>query len=172
MPLAANAGFYADIVHTKATLRRLSDAATHIAQLAAAGEGEADDLVDRAQAALYAVTDRRSSEDYVPLSQLMQPVMDEIEAIGARGDMAGVPTGFADLDELTGGLHPGQMVILAARPGAGKSTMALGPGPVGVDPARTDVGVLLAGDELGWRSPCGCCRRRRRCRWRTSAAAG
>ncbi|HEY5788118.1 MAG TPA: replicative DNA helicase, partial [Microlunatus sp.] len=124
-PLAASAGFYADIVREKSTLRRLSDAATHIAQLAAAGEGEADDLVDRAQAALYAVTDRRSSEDYVPLSQLMQPVMDEIEAIGARGDMAGVPTGFADLDELTGGLHPGQMVILAARPGAGKSTMAL-----------------------------------------------
>ena len=125
VPLAANAGFYADIVHTKATLRRLGDAATRIAQLAAAGEGEADDLVDRAQAELYAVTDRRRSEDYTPLSQLMQPVMDEIEAIGARGDMSGVPTGFADLDELTGGLHPGQMVIVAARPGLGKSTLAL-----------------------------------------------
>ena len=51
--------------------------------------------------------------------------MDEIEAIGARGELAGVPTGFAELDHLTGGLHPGQMVILAARPGVGKSTMAL-----------------------------------------------
>ena len=147
VPLAANAGFYADIVHTKATLRRLGDAATRIAQLAAAGEGEADDLVDQAQAELYAVTDRRSSQDYTPLSQLMQPVMDEIEAIGARGDMSGVPTGFADLDDLTGGLHPGQMVIVAARPGQGKSDDGVGPGPVGVDPARTAVGVLLPGDE-------------------------
>ena len=67
------------------------------------------------------MTDRRSSEDYQPLSQLMQPVMDEIEAIGARGDLGGVPTGFAELDDLTGGLHPGQMVILAARPGVGKA---------------------------------------------------
>ena len=55
----------------------------------------------------------------------MQPAMDEIEAIGSRGELSGVPTGFVDLDELTGGLHPGQMVILAARPGAGKSTLAL-----------------------------------------------
>ena len=125
VPLAANAGFYADIVRTKATLRRLGDAGTRIVQLAAAGEGEADDLVDQAQAQLYAVNDRRRSEDYQSLSQLMQPVMDEIEAIGARGDLGGVPTGFADLDDLTGGLHPGQMVIVAARPGAGKSTMAL-----------------------------------------------
>ena len=125
VPLAANAGFYADIVRTKATLRRLGDAGTRIVQLAAAGEGEADDLVDRAQAEVYAITGRRRSEDYQPLSQLMQPVMDEIEAIGARGDLGGVPTGFVDLDDLTGGLHPGQMVIVAARPGAGKSTMAL-----------------------------------------------
>ncbi len=125
VPLAANARYYADIVRTKATLRRLGDAGTRIVQLAAAGEGEADDLVDRAQAEVYAVNDRRRSEDYQSLSQLMQPVMDEIEAIGARGDLGGVPTGFADLDDLTGGLHPGQMVIVAARPGAGKSTMAL-----------------------------------------------
>ena len=83
------------------------------------------------------MTDRRSSEDYTPLSQLMQPVMDEIEAIGARGDMAGVPTGFADLDDLTGGLHPGQMVILAAQTWPGQVDDGLGPGPVGVDPART-----------------------------------
>ena len=125
VPLAANAGFYAGIVRDKAVLRRLADAATKIAQLVHAGQGEADDLVDRAQSELYAITDRRASQDYVPLAQLMQPVMDEIEAIGARGDMSGVPTGFLDLDELTGGLHPGQMVILAARPGAGKSTLAL-----------------------------------------------
>ena len=125
VPLAANAGYYASIVRDKAVLRRLADAATHIAQLVRAGEGEPDDLLDRAQAELHAITDRRTGQDFQPLSALMQPAMDEIEAIGSRGDLSGVPTGFADLDELTGGLHPGQMVILAARPGAGKTTAAI-----------------------------------------------
>ncbi len=75
---------------------------------------------------MYAVTDRRASEDYKPLSELMQPTLDEMEAISSRGGkLAGVPTGFAELDELTNGLHPGQMIIVAARPGAGKSTLAL-----------------------------------------------
>jgi replicative DNA helicase len=125
VPLVANAGYYASIVRDKAVLRRLADAATRIAQLVRAGEGEADQLVDLAQAELQGVTDRRSSQDGVPLAQLMQPALDEIEAIGSRGELSGVPTGFVDLDHLTGGLHPGQMIILAARPGAGKSTLAL-----------------------------------------------
>jgi replicative DNA helicase len=125
VPLAANAGFYASIVRDKAVLRRLADAATHIAQLVRAGEGEPDDLLARAQAELHSVIGRRTGQDLRPLSQLMQPVLDAIESIGACGDMSGVPTGFLDLDELTGGLHPGQMVIVAARPGLGKSTMAL-----------------------------------------------
>ena len=105
------------IVREKAILRRLVDAGIRISQIGYAGEGEVDDIVDRAQAEVYAVTERRTSEDYKPLSELMQPTLDEIEAIDSRGGaMAGVPTGFADLDELTNGLHPGQMVIVAARP--------------------------------------------------------
>jgi replicative DNA helicase len=91
-----------------------------------AAEGDVDDIVDRAQAEVYAVTERRVSEDYRPLSELMQPTLDEMEAIESRGaGLSGVPTGFADLDELTNGLHPGQMVIIAARPAVGKSTLAL-----------------------------------------------
>ena len=126
VPLAANAGFYADIVREKAILRRLVDASVRIDQMSYAGEGEVNEIVDRAQAEVYAVTDRRAAEDYKPLSELMQPTMDEMEAISSRdGSFAGVPTGFAELDELTNGLHPGQMVIVAARPGCGKSTLAL-----------------------------------------------
>ena len=91
-----------------------------------AAEGDVDEIVDRAQAEVYAVTERRASEDYKPLAELMQPTLDEMEAISSRGgQLAGVPTGFADLDDLTNGLHPGQMVIVAARPGCGKSTLAL-----------------------------------------------
>jgi replicative DNA helicase len=126
VPIAANAGYYAEIVREKAVLRRLVDAGTRIAQWGYSGEGDVDDVVDRAQAEVYGVTDKRTSEDYAPLSDIMEGTLDEIEAISNRdGAMVGVPTGFADLDELTNGLHPGQMVIVAARPAMGKSTLGL-----------------------------------------------
>jgi replicative DNA helicase len=127
VPTAANASYYARIVHERAVLRRLVEAGTRIAQMGYTADGsDADDVVDRAQAEIYAVTERRTSEDYLPLSAIMEGTLDEIEAIGSRGgQMVGVPTGFGDLDQLTNGLHPGQMVIVAARPAIGKSTLAL-----------------------------------------------
>ena len=128
VPTAANAGFYARIVAERAILRRLVEAGTRIVQLGygAAGTGDVDDVVDRAQQSVYDVTERRSSEDYTLLEQLMQPTLDELEAIGSRGgSMTGVPTGFTDLDALTNGLHPGQLIVIAGRPGLGKSTLGL-----------------------------------------------
>ncbi|HKE52946.1 MAG TPA: replicative DNA helicase [Actinomycetes bacterium] len=126
VPTAANAGYYAKIVAERAILRRLVEAGTRIVQLAYGAGGEVDDIVDTAQAEVYAVTERRSSEDYLPLSDVMEGALDEIEAINSRGgQLTGVPTGFADLDHLTNGLHPGQLIVLAARPALGKSTLAL-----------------------------------------------
>jgi replicative DNA helicase len=130
VPTAANAGYYAEIVAERAVLRRLVEAGTRIVQLgygAASGQGgEVDEVVDRAQAEIYDVTERRMSEDYVRLDQLLTGTMDEIDAISSRGGASiGVPTGFAELDQITNGLHPGQMIILAARPALGKSTLAL-----------------------------------------------
>ena len=126
VPTAANAGYYARIVAERAIMRRLVEAGTRITQMGYADTGEVDDVVDRAQAEMYAVTERRTSEDYVPLAEIMEGTLDEIEAIGSRGGtMVGVPTGFTDLDQLTNGLHPGQLVVVAARPGLGKSTLAL-----------------------------------------------
>ncbi len=126
VPIAANAGYYAEIVREKAVLRRLVDAGTRIVQMGYAGQGQVDDVVDQAQAEVYQVTERRASEDYAPLSDILDGVLDEIEAIGNRdAGLYGVPTGFADLDDLTNGLHKGQMVIVAARPAVGKSTLAL-----------------------------------------------
>ncbi|EIF01180.1 replicative DNA helicase [Saccharomonospora glauca] len=129
VPTAANAGYYAKIVAEKAILRRLVEAGTRIVQYGYGADGDGGDVnevVDRAQAAIYEVTERRTSEDYVALEELLQPTMDEIDAIASRGGTAqGIPTGFADLDEVTNGLHPGQMIIIAARPGVGKSTLGL-----------------------------------------------
>ena len=130
VPTAANAGFYAEIVRERAILRRLVEAGTRIVQLgygAAGGMGgDVDEVVDRAQQAVYDVTERRTSEDYVPLAEVMQQAFDEIEAMGSRGsELYGVPTGFKELDELTNGFHPGQMIVVAGRPSSGKSTLAL-----------------------------------------------
>ncbi|WP_219996512.1 replicative DNA helicase [Nocardioides humi] len=126
VPIAANAGFYAEIVYEKAILRRLVNAGTKIVQISYAGEGEVEGIVNEAQSEIYKVTDRNKSEDYAPLSDIMDGVLDEIEAIENReAGIYGVPTGFADLDELTNGLHAGQMIVVAARPAMGKSTLAL-----------------------------------------------
>jgi replicative DNA helicase len=126
VPTAANAGYYARIVRERAILRRLVEVGTRIVQLGYSGDGDADDLVDRAQAEVYGVTERRVTEDYLALAEIMPGTLDEIEAIGSRGGaMVGVPTGFSDLDSLTNGLHPGQMIVIAARPAVGKSTLAL-----------------------------------------------
>ncbi len=130
VPTAANAGYYARIVAEQAILRRLVEAGTRIVQLgygSASGSGlDVDEVVDRAQQAVYDVTERRTSEDYVVLEQLLHGTLDEIESIGNRGGvMTGVPTGFVDLDGLLNGLHPGQLIVVAARPGVGKSTLGL-----------------------------------------------
>lgn len=123
--VTANATYYAEIVRDKAILRRLVDASLKISQMGYQAEGDVTTIVDRAQQAIYEVAENRASEDYQPLSELVELTLDEIESLSQHGVMAGVPTGFIDLDHLTNGLHAGQMIIIAARPGMGKSTLGL-----------------------------------------------
>jgi replicative DNA helicase len=133
VPTAANAQYYAQIVSERAILRRLVLAGTRIVQMGyetASGStditGTVDDVVDRAQAEVYEVTERRTSEDYIHIEELLQPTLDEIDKISSTGGIGmGIPTGFHQLDEYTNGLHPGQMITIAGRPGSGKSTLAL-----------------------------------------------
>jgi len=125
VPTAANAGYYAKIVRDCAIMRRLVEAGTKIVQLGYSNEGEVDDVVDQAQAEVYEVTERRASEDYIQLAQLLPDALDEIEAIATGVRDEGIKTGFKDLDALTNGLHPGNMIVLAARPAVGKSTLGL-----------------------------------------------
>jgi replicative DNA helicase len=147
VPTAANAGYYARIVRERAILRRLVEAGTRIVQFGYAGDADADDLVDRAQAEVYAVTERRVGEDYHSLSEIMPGALDEIEAIGSHGGvLTGVPTGFSDLDALTNGLHPGQMIVIAARPAVGKA-LALDT-PLPTPTGWTTMGEVRVGDHL------------------------
>ena len=127
VPTAANAGYYAEIVHERAVLRRLVEAGTRIVQMGyAQGEGDIDEIVNRAQAEVYSVAEKRGGEDYNVLGDLLNETMEEIEAASGRtDDLVGVPTGFIELDELTNGLHPGQMIVVAARPAVGKSTLGI-----------------------------------------------
>ena len=127
VPTAANAGYYAEIVHERAVLRRLVEAGTRIVQMGyAQGEGDIDDIVNRAQAEVYSVAEKRGGEDYNVLGDLLNETMEEIEAASGRtDDLIGVPTGFIELDQLTNGLHPGQMIVVAARPAVGKSTLGI-----------------------------------------------
>ncbi|WP_374725136.1 replicative DNA helicase [Nocardioides marmoribigeumensis] len=147
VPIAANAGYYAEIVREKAVLRRLVGAGTRIVQMGYAGEGDVDDVVDAAQQEVYQVTEKRTSEDYAPLSAIMQDTLDEIEAISNRGgEMTGVPTGFTELDELTNGLHGGQMIVVAARPAVGKA-LALDT-PLETPTGWTTMGEVRVGDQV------------------------
>lgn len=84
VPTAANAEYYAEIVHERAVLRRLVEAGTRITQMGYAADGDVDEIVNSAQAEIYAVTEQRTTEDYLPLGDIMEGALDEIEAIGSR----------------------------------------------------------------------------------------
>lgn len=127
VPTAANAAYYAQIVRERAILRRLVSAGTKIVQLGYADAGgDVDQIVDQAQAEIFAVSERSAARDYVRMSEFSEEILDELERIESeKGKLTGVPTGFIELDKLTQGLQSGQMVIIAARPAMGKSTLAL-----------------------------------------------
>ncbi|MEU2724026.1 replicative DNA helicase [Streptomyces smyrnaeus] len=121
----ANTGYYAEIVRDCAVRRRIVEAGIRITQIGFSGEGEASEAHDAAQAELAAVTTIREEADCALLGDDLHEVAAELEQLAAEGRSMGVPTGFADLDTLLHGLHPGQMVIIAGRPGLGKSTLGV-----------------------------------------------
>jgi len=126
VPTAANASYYGKIVADKAILRRLIDAGTRIAQSGYESQGEVEDLVNQAQSEIFQVSTQSTKEDYVGLSESIDVAIRDIEMAQNRGgELTGISTGFSNLDAYTHGLHPGQLVIVAARPSVGKSTFAL-----------------------------------------------
>lgn len=127
VPTAANAAYYAGIVREQAQLRSLVEVGTRIVQLGYTTDGaDVEGLVNLAQSEVFAVSEQRSSTNYVTLEQVVPDLYEELERNANRdGGLDGVPTGFAELDAKLNGLRAGQMIIIAARPGGGKSTLAM-----------------------------------------------
>src|SRR5690606_10459525 len=117
---------YAHIVERTAVLRRLISAAGKIAELAYDEEQEVDEVINQAQKLVYGVSESRMHRDLVPIASVMSDVIDHIGALSRQqGDIMGVPTGFTMLDRLLGGLQNSDLIILAARPAMGKTSLAL-----------------------------------------------
>jgi replicative DNA helicase len=126
VPTAVHIEYYARNVERTAVLRRLIEVGGKISTL---GYDESEDLestLDKAEAELFGVSQRRSTQDFVPIGQIVNQLFTQIESLQERrGEVAGVATGYTDLDELTGGLQPSDLIILAARPSVGKTSLAL-----------------------------------------------
>lgn len=125
VPTAANASFYAEIVAEKAALRRLVTAGMRITQMGHAGDGEIEEIQDAAGAELATALQVRDESATVLVSERYPSYIERLDDRQKNGTAQGIPWGFLDLDSLTNGLHPGQMIIIAARPSIGKSTLAL-----------------------------------------------
>lgn len=143
VPTASNVTYYAGIVAEQATLRRLIEAGTRIVQLGYATEGrEADEAVERARAELDKLVVNRNSGDTVELADLLPAAVADL----GRPVPPGFPTGFRDLDKvLGGGLHPGTVTIVGARPGVGKSILCL---QIAVNIAQAGHGALMHSLEM------------------------
>ena len=124
VPTSATAAHYAEIVRDCATRRRLITAGATIASLGYSGQDIAE-AVDAANAELNGITVVDEDDDFAPLGDDFGEFLEEIDELSRHGQAMGVPTGFADLDSLLNGLHPGQVIIVAGRPGLGKSTLGV-----------------------------------------------
>lgn len=125
VPTAVNAEYYGRIVERCAVLRRLIQAAGQIAAVAFESQ-DAELAVDRAEQILFSLTQRRRSREFVAIRHVLEEYFDQIDFIHQhRGQTFGVPTGFRDLDRLTGGLQRSDLIVVAARPSMGKSSLAL-----------------------------------------------
>ncbi len=126
VPRSTNAEYYAQIVKEKATLRALIFSANKILATAYEAEQEADLILDEAESSIFAVADDRVKAGFVPMKTLVSESFPKIEKLFThKSHITGVATGFADIDRKTRGLQPGDMVIVAARPSMGKTSLVL-----------------------------------------------
>jgi replicative DNA helicase len=127
VPTAVHVEYYARIVERTATLRRLIDAGTKIVDIGFQEGVDTEDALDAAERAIFDVSRRRQTKDVVAMGEVLDRFFDQIDYLQQhRGDVVGVATGFSDFDQLTGGLQRSDLIIVAARPSMGKTSLALG----------------------------------------------
>jgi len=147
VPTAANAAYYARIVKEAGVLRRLIDVGTRIVQVGYETPQDVERAVDLAESWVYQVAQGRVSEDYQSLRDVLTGTLEAIERLHEdHREITGVPTGFAELDRLTSGLQPSNLIIVAARPGVGKALALATPLPTPT--GWTTMGDVAVGDQL------------------------
>jgi replicative DNA helicase len=126
VPTSVNARYYGRIVEAAALRRRMISAASTIANLAYEQKEDINVVIDKAEQALFSISEERTTRDLVPVKDIASGYLDRIEDLHARGDeVIGVPTSFSDLDKILGGLNRSDLIIVAARPGMGKTALQL-----------------------------------------------
>ncbi len=126
VPTAANVEYYAKIVSEKATLRRLIGTATQIAATAYSSQYEVDEILDKAEESIFRISQGRTDHGYIQLKDVLVEAMEKLEYLASnKGDVIGLPSGLSDLDNLTLGFQPSDLIILAARPSVGKTSLGL-----------------------------------------------
>lgn len=126
MPVAANIGYYGKIVWDKAVLRKLIQKASDISTLCYEEAGEVDEVLESAEASIFEISQAKISQAFHPLKSILRDSIKKVEDLYERKELiTGVPTGFTELDRLTAGFQPSDLIILAGRPSMGKTAFAL-----------------------------------------------
>lgn len=143
VPTAANIEYYAKIVEEKSLLRAIISVATQIVRLGYEGAEEVDVILDEAEKNIFQITQKRNVKGYISLKSILVETFERIEQLyDTRGGVTGITSGFVDLDRMTAGLQPSDLVILAARPSMGKTTFALNIGRYVAVESQTPVVVF------------------------------
>lgn len=138
---------YAEMIRRLSTYRQLISAGTSIVALGYEAPENASEVVAQAEQTLFSVTELRVSQSWVRLEDRLWPAYENLEKISTlRGKTVGIPTGFSDLDKLTSGFRPGELIILAARPSVGKTAFALN---MAVGAAKQKMSVAIFSLEMG-----------------------
>lgn len=126
VPTSANIKYYANIVAEKSTLRKMIRLNEEIANSCYTGKEELEVIMEEAEKRIFQLTQRRNTEDFTPIRQVVMNAMDRIESASRNsGSVTGIPTGFLDLDYRTAGLQPSDLILIAARPSMGKTAFVL-----------------------------------------------
>lgn len=146
VPTAAHVAHYAKIIQKKATLRRLISAANDIAALGFEESEDTEQVLDQAEKKLFSVSQKFSRQKFIPIKSILEDTFERIDELHReKGKLRGIPTGFIDLDNILAGLQKADLVILAARPSLGKTTLAL---DIARNVAKKKIGVAVFSLEM------------------------